>query len=693
MLKNKKTVQRCMYLGVIFFWGLVPKVSAQTDTLTNEQKNPVYESQEVIITATKSKLRPEEVPQPVAIITKDEVERRYQYNVGEMLDALPGVRIIRSGSTIGASYGLSIRSLNGGPSSDKTLVLVDGRPVNDAWSGGLNFNMLPSELVERVEVVKGASSALYGSRATAGVVNVITRNPQPGWHSWVSIAREFNSSETIDESTAEGYGRPDVAGTNLQFNSSYGGEDTRHFLALGYRSAEETFINSENQNNWDDFDASYKLGKDFSENLKSDLFVNFHTNTWKDEADRVPSEKDYQYLSLDAHLNYTLPVGVLDTRFFLNNADYDERSLQSDVETGYNAWRYGMISDYTLALFNREALLKVGVDVTIDDAQSQDEQTVVDMAYQGVKSVDGKEVDFYTGTYGNNKQNNNLWNLAFFTQYEQKFMERMNVVLGARVDRHSEFGTVFNPKIGSTFDLYRSEGYTTTLKLNYGKGFRSPTIQGLFSKSLGGYGNINLKPEKTEDFDIGLFQRFADWGSLEISYFTMNVTDLIVNDKLGSTGDGYIVAVPGTSGTDTLTFNFRKNLGSYSPSGVEVGLTLKPHKQLTLKGAYTYLDPEDFTFQTSKHRYNFSVYGWHRLSDVRLEAELAYNYTGDGYFFDYETRPYEAFSTIDLMVAAQFLEQYRLSLVAKNLGDTTYQLWHYEWQPGRTVTLRLETKF
>jgi iron complex outermembrane receptor protein len=98
------------------------------------------------------------------------------YNAGEALDFVPGVRIIRSG-TVGASNGVSIRSLNGGPSSNKTLVLLDGRPINDAWAGGVNFHSIPTELIDRIEVVRGPGSALYGSQASGGVINVFTKNP------------------------------------------------------------------------------------------------------------------------------------------------------------------------------------------------------------------------------------------------------------------------------------------------------------------------------------------------------------------------------------------------------------------------------------------------------------------------------------------------------------------------------------
>ena len=151
---------------------------------------------EVVVTATKYDAEPEKVPQSVTLISREEIEKGYFYNVGEMLDYVPGVRIIRSG-TAGADNGVSIRSLNGGPASDKSLVLVDGKPVNDGWEGGVNWNTIPTDMVEKIEVVKGPGSALYGSQATGGVINVFSKLPVPGFHGWISAGYEMNGSENI----------------------------------------------------------------------------------------------------------------------------------------------------------------------------------------------------------------------------------------------------------------------------------------------------------------------------------------------------------------------------------------------------------------------------------------------------------------------------------------------------------------
>jgi len=144
---------------------------------------------------------------------------------------------------------------------------------------------------------------------------------------------------------------------------------------------------------------------------------------------------------------------------------------------------------------------------------------------------------------------------------------------------------------------------------------------------------------------------------------------------------------------DTLTFNQRKNLGSYTPKGLEFAFKVNPHRQVTLSGTYTYLDPGDFTFQTSKNRYNAGISGFIQLGENRIEAEAVYRYTGEGYFFDYETNPFDAFGTTDARVTFAYRENYRISLFAKNIFDETYKLWHYAWQPGRTLLICFDSKF
>jgi len=657
---------------------------------------------EIVVTALRDPVWAEKSPQPVARISPQEIKRRYQYNAGEMLDWVPGVRLIRAGATVGADYGLSIRSLNGGSASNKTLVLIDGRPVNNGWDGGINFNMIPQELIHRIEIVKGASSALYGSQATAGVINILTRSAPRGWHGWISMAHEFSAAEDIEQSGRDGYGRPEIAAYNVQMSGSYGGERCRHLMTLGYRRSENSFPTLA-QNRWNDYDLNYKVGSSIKENLALRFSIDMHHNEWDNSAERVPMKEKYTFFGSDLRVDVMTGRGSLDSRIYLNYSADREHSLQSDMKAGFANYCLGLMSDYSLPLIRERASLRVGIDAAIDRAVVDVERVVRDLDYLGQESiavrdnrtgrVTNRTVDLYSGRYGETQQTESLANLALYGQYQHQLNDRLNAVLGGRLDRQSQFGTIFNPKLGFSFELLRRWNYRTNLKMNYGTGFRAPTMIDLFSKSLNGYGDPGIEPERTENFDIGLYHRIIDRGYLEISYFRMNVDNLIINDKLGSTGWGYYAVIPHQDAfSDTLSFNQRMNRGDYSPQGLELGCKIVLHPQLTLQGAYTYLDPQDFTFQTSAHRYNAGLYAWSEIAGVRFDLEVRHSYTGDGYFFDYGNNPFPAYSLTNVSLGFD-LRNYRLSLHLRNAGDTRYRHWHHTWQPGRTIALRWESRF
>ncbi|MFC1562773.1 TonB-dependent receptor domain-containing protein, partial [candidate division KSB1 bacterium] len=661
------------------------------------KENRSFSLSEVVVTATKFEIEPEKVPQSVSLITSEEIEKRHYYNVGEMLDYVPGVRIIRSG-TVGASNGVSIRSLNGGPASSKSLVLVDGKPMNDGWDGGVNWHTIPTDMVERVEVVKGPGSALYGSQATGGVINVFTKSPASGFHGWVSYGYEMNASVDISDKNAEGYGRADVSASNLRFNGSYGADNTNHIMSIGYRNSNQSFP-TPNKNKWKNYDIKYKMNHRYSETLSSRLSFDIHNNTWRNEASKSPDEASTDFYSIDSYTKWQTKTGVFTNRAYINYSDYSNTVLSADLKTGSKTYRLGLISDYTIPFINNNASLKFGLDASYDYADVNYEKAVMDMTYLEVQTVMVKDkktgqiypvqADLYRGIYGSSAQDYNLHNLALFAQYNQILAEKLNIVLGGRFDNHSEFGSIFNPKLGAALEVFNINNFTTSLKVNYGTGFRAPNMRALYSKSLDGFGHLDLIPEKTKNFDIGIFERLGDFGFIELSFFKMDVKNLLINDKLGSTGEGNYVVI----NNDTLSFNNRKNLGDYSPSGLELGFRIRPHRQITLMGAYSYLDPQDFTFQTSKNRYNLGISAYQQIGKNRLEAEIRYNYTGDGYFFDYKSSPYDAFVLTDGRITFDFQNNLRISLHGKNLLDKKYKLWHYAWQPGRTFVLQIATKF
>jgi outer membrane cobalamin receptor len=657
------------------------------------------------VTATKSIRRPESIPQPIAFVDQTTVRDEYFRNSGDMLDELPGIRVIRRGGSIGTDQGVSIRSLNGGPSSNKSLVLIDGLPQNNGWDGGVNFNALPSENVARLEVLKGPASALYGSQATAGVINILTPIPTEGWGASFAATGELDAAEDISNPDSDGYDRPLVYGSELQFQGSFAADKAWHRLSASQRYGENQYSQSDLTDRWQNANLAYQYGRSMGSDLQVKARLNYHYDRW-DSPKLDDSQQEYQQAGFALGGSYNSQQGFFDVNLYANIFRGNEKGISGNWSSAVDSERFGTILNYKNALFSGRGIINTGIDFAYDEARDRSEQSLSEIEFVGLDTVEVNDrnefVDLYNGTFyaENQLYTYATYNLAFYFQYEQRFWQSVNLTAGFRIDQHQQFGDVFSPKLGATWQIWQAGDYRTTLKANYGQGFRSPTLQDLYSRSLNGYGDKDLQPEKTRNLDFGLLQRLSDWGYFEVSYFSMEVENLLINDRIGQSGNGYYVRYSTQPEVETDSqdlvlqrFNKRLNLGAYRPSGLELSLKLEPFAWLTYQGAYSFLDPQDYTFQTSAHSF------YQRLSlraavnsDLTLAGSIDHQYTGDGYFFDFERNPYESYHLVNTRLSATVWQNYRLSLIVSNLADTRYRQWHYAWQPGRTIITRFEVR-
>lgn len=161
-----------LFAGSALGLTAVPLPAAAEDVLSEDAGEP---APEIIVTAAnRTETSLDKVGQSVSVIDLAEIERRQTQNVADILRTLPGVTIARNGS-IGGNTSVFIR----GAESDQTVALIDGVKLNDPSSpgGGFNFGNLLTGNIERIEVLRGSQSVLWGSQAIAGVVNMVTRQP------------------------------------------------------------------------------------------------------------------------------------------------------------------------------------------------------------------------------------------------------------------------------------------------------------------------------------------------------------------------------------------------------------------------------------------------------------------------------------------------------------------------------------
>lgn len=158
-----------------------------TTVLANEVQE--YELDEMVVTATRTMKQIQEVPSSVSVVTAKELENHNVISVQDALQYLPGVYMDQS-----SQGAISLRGFG----STNVLVLVDGVQQNDTYEGSVNFNSIPVENIERIEVVRGAGSSIYGGHAVGGVINITTKEAKAGTH--IDAAVSYGSYKTWKKS-------------------------------------------------------------------------------------------------------------------------------------------------------------------------------------------------------------------------------------------------------------------------------------------------------------------------------------------------------------------------------------------------------------------------------------------------------------------------------------------------------------
>ncbi len=171
-------MKRFVLFMAVFFCVSLLVLSPVKKALSQNGEEDVYKMDEVVVTAAKYETEQMETPAFVTVITADELEQTGGRNLVEALRTISGLEYVNSGGPLGTSHSamgskLPIRGI-----SDGELVLMNGVSINNPHGGSYDLNCIPLSAIERVEVVKGASSVLYGSDALAGVINIITKKPE-----------------------------------------------------------------------------------------------------------------------------------------------------------------------------------------------------------------------------------------------------------------------------------------------------------------------------------------------------------------------------------------------------------------------------------------------------------------------------------------------------------------------------------
>ena len=499
----------------------------------------VVQAPDVVVTATRTEEEVKVIPNTVEVITHEDIEKLGATDVYSALSLASNLNITKAGMT---GHNVMIR----GMSTNHTLILIDGKRVagedTSVTQNVYALDRMSISNIERIEIVRGTASVMYGSDAMGGVINIITKKSKdPSVTVGVSTASEsVNNYYHVDLGTQGKFSstfdarfskiRKNVSDSNsasnfygpvqdFNFNGTYDlGNNKQIDLSLGYYN-EHTKANYEDTKTTS---GTYWTNKDKTEYYDYRRFDYSLGYSGQTDSSNYMFRTYYSRLDKDSNLYNNRPNTPMEFMFGKLYPKYDW-----DKST-YTLW--GVEGKDTVQI-NDKHLLTFGADYTKNSVEGTRLSDGGDNIHNVTQSGNGVSI---TKQYSD--KDINTW--ATYVQDEWMPNEKWLIIPAIRYDYHSSFGSEFTPKIGATYFI----NDTNRIKTNWGKGFKAPTISELYMNmhramgvaTVDVYGNPDLKPEESNSWDISYEAEFGkdnnSWTKL--TYFYNDVTNLIDTEDI-----------------------------------------------------------------------------------------------------------------------------------------------------------------
>ncbi len=500
---------------------------------------------EIIVTAAnRTETSLDKVGQTISVLDLAEIERRQTQNVADILRTLPGVTIARNGA-IGGVTSVFIR----GAESDQTVALIDGVKLNDPSSvgGGFNFGNLMTGNIERMEVLRGSQSVLWGSQAIAGVVNMVTRRP----------------TEELQVNARGEYGFRDTV--NLVANASGKAGPLSASVGAGWFRTDgiSNFAEARGATERDPYE---NIGANANFNLAIIDAISLDARVWYSRG----------RLNLDGFAPPTFVFG-----------DVNEESVTREIVgyTGLNAalfdGRFRNRIGFALTDTNRRNTSLDGPPSETFRGEGRNErleyQGIVDLAkgWEATFGVEQEISSFTSSSFGAPATSARARLYSAYAQVVGTVTEGFTITGGLRHDDHDRFGGATTFGASAVYNLSQTG---TSLRASYAEGFKVPSLFQLFSD----FGNTTLAPERSKGWDAGITQSLVD-GRIELSavYFERDSENLIL--FIGCFG----VTSPICNNRPFGTYD---NVGLARARGAEFGVTMRPTDALSVQFTHGLVD-------------------------------------------------------------------------------------------------------
>lgn len=596
-------------------------------------------------------------PATMSVVNHDELILRDADDLTDALSSEPGISITSVGQT---RRGISIR----GMPEEHTLFLLDGQRISSSNGviahSDFELNWLPNSAIERVEVVRGPMSSLYGSDALGGVINVITKVPND----------EFSGQVSTSWRGIEGEGSD---GRTLKTNVYMGGPILEDKLAFTF--AGQKYDRNELPLEEDRFQSEFE-GNDTWSGRGSLIWTPLEGQRFDFTYSRSQDERERNVAAR--------------TDYYSSDDDIDRRHYSLTYK-GLWDWGHSELKLYQSSIER--------INTRSSNSEATRPQEVKDKVVEGHIGLPVGENHFVT--VGGQSRRETLYDdvaggssgevsanhRSVFVQDEIAILNNLQLVAGVRVDNHENFGSESSPRLYAVYEATPN----LVVKGGYGEGFRAPSLTELSSDfavlAAGGrfwvFGNPDLEPERSKTFEVG-FDYSRDSWSVSANVFHNDLENLVQTQCQSSCG---------LRGREIRLY---ENVDEARIKGVELGMTRQITDTVDLSANYTYSDTEDRTTgddleYRAKHSGNILL-SWHFKpeSTIRWRSE----FIGEQYAGDPDDTPAYDLHHIDLVYAVS--KQVSINAGIENLFDERLQeksdLFTLS-EPGRAFRLGLTVGF
>jgi len=630
---------------------------------------------EVTVTGTGSHYKLKNSPVQTELISRKTIENIGTTSVENLLTT------VSPSFDFSPSAGMGTFAHINGLGSKYITFLVDGRKMTGDISGNIDHSRINTENIEKIEIVKGASSSLYGSDAIGGIVNIITKKNNNNLK--ISSNTQAGENGNFSENASVAFKIGKVRSyTNYNYKKS-----DYYTLTPEFKDADDYYIYGTD---------SKSISQNFKISLNKALSLNLGGTYYKKKMFTPQEKKGAKY---DYHYDDVNFTGG--AKYLLNKKDYIQLDINHDV---YNQEKKYFI-DYK--------------EIKAGDFEFNKKQTTTNVNLKGVFKL-GKRNTVVTGIEYKNDilktseakivgGEKKAYTTSIYAQDVIKPIENLSIIIGARGIKHKTFGSEFTPKLSAMYKLY-----DFNIRATYSQGFKTPTLQELYydyeSSKTFSVGNENLNPEKSKYYNISI-ELVKSWLNASVSIYRNDINDMIQKMPITEGQAGFPSQHIGTS-KDILLYS---NIAEARSQGIDFNFNSYLGAGLTIGGGYSYVDAKDLE---TKNRINRTGRNY---ANIRLAYDKTWNSYGinltltgkyqDGKFYSYTSRgkQYEGttpeFNIWRLSTNHRFYSRKSLNLslmagidnifdyVENNPMKTSRSFYYGTLTPGRTFFFGVKIEF